>query len=368
MTARTGSEEASVGSERDLYVDFLRTGSLLVVVIWHWLFNVVDWRADGPHFGNPIAQVHGFWVLTWLFQVLPVFFFVGGFAHLVSWESTERRGGGYRSFVGKRLRRLMIPVAMCLIVAGAARLALELLFPEVRWIGRAIYLMLSPLWFMGIYLMLVLLTPLAVKLHRRQGEVVPVVMGGLVVLVDVLRFRYRVEGIEWLNLLLVWSMAHQLGFFWRQLVSLSRRQARCLALGGLIGLAGLTNIGLYPRSMVGVPGEAISNMGPPTLCIVALMLFQVGVVLLLRPWTQARLREPAVRSYMLWAGQRAMTIYLWHFPGFAIAYALLALAAIPVPETPDATWWAQRPLWAVLPALCTIPLVSLFRRFEQKAA
>jgi hypothetical protein len=28
-------------------VDWLRALSLVVVVIWHWAFTIVDWRADG---------------------------------------------------------------------------------------------------------------------------------------------------------------------------------------------------------------------------------------------------------------------------------------------------------------------------------
>jgi peptidoglycan/LPS O-acetylase OafA/YrhL len=365
QVAESGTPPAKAG--RDHYIDFLRTGSLLIVVIWHWLFNVVNWRADGPHFGNPIATTFGFWALTWLFQVLPVFFFVGGFSHLVSWESVERKGGGYVQFVGKRLRRLLTPLAISLGVAGAAWLVFSMLFPEVRWVGRAIYLILSPLWFLGIYLVMMLLTPLAVQLHRKGGEMVPAVMAGLVVAVDVARFRYHLRGIEIVNLLLVWALAHQLGFFWRRLVEAPRQVAWSLTMGGFIGLVALTNIGLYPRSMVGVPGEAISNMGPPTLCIVALTLFQVGVVLLVRERLSQWLENPGPQKFMGWAGARAMTIYLWHFPGFAIAYALVSLLGVNVPETPDSAWWIQRPLWAVLPALCTIPLVTFFRRFERRA-
>jgi peptidoglycan/LPS O-acetylase OafA/YrhL len=368
VSVRTDPEAPAGASHRDRYIDFLRTGSLLVVVVWHWLFNVVNWRSDGPHFGNPIATTFGLWALTWFFQVLPVFFFVGGFAHLVSWESVERKGGGYREFVGKRVRRLLVPVVICLGIAGVAWLVLSMLFPEVHWIGRAIYLLLSPLWFIGIYLVLMLLTPPAVALHRAGRVKVPVVAAALVVGVDVLRFRYRIEGIEYLNLLLVWFLAHQLGFFWRALSAAPRWAAPSFAAAGLVGLLVLTNIGLYPRSMVGVPGEPVSNMGPPTLCIVALTSFQVGIVLLLRERMTRWLGKPGPQGFLRWAGARAMTIYLWHFPGFGLAYALVSLVGVSVPERPNESWWLQRPLWAVLPALCTFPLMWLFLRFEHPRA
>jgi peptidoglycan/LPS O-acetylase OafA/YrhL len=303
-----------------------------------------------------------------VFQVLPVFFFVGGFAHLVSWESVVRKGGGYRQFLGKRARRLLIPVAICLGIGGAAWLLFSMLLPEVGWIGRAIYLLLSPLWFLGIYFVLMLLTPVAVALHRAGGVRVPIAVAAMVVAVDVFRFRFRIEGVEYLNLLLVWFLAHQLGFFWRPLTAAPRKVAWSFAVAGFLGLLVLTNIGVYPRSMVGVPGEPVSNMGPPTLCIVALTSLQVGIVLLLRDRATRWLDKPRPQRFLKWAGARAMTIYLWHFPGFGLAYALVSLAGLSVPEFPNQAWWLQRPLWAVLPALCTLPLVWLFLRFEQPRA
>ncbi|MEZ5251460.1 MAG: hypothetical protein R2713_20280 [Ilumatobacteraceae bacterium] len=34
-------------SERNAYIDFLRALSLIVVVLWHWVFTIVLWRDDG---------------------------------------------------------------------------------------------------------------------------------------------------------------------------------------------------------------------------------------------------------------------------------------------------------------------------------
>ena len=47
----------------------------------------------------------------------------------------------------------------------------------------------------------------------------------------------------------------------------------------------LTNLGVYPRSMVSLAGED-SNILPTTPCIAALAVFQLGVALLLRPAAQ----------------------------------------------------------------------------------
>ena len=40
-----------------------------------------------------------------------------------------------------------------------------------------------------------------------------VVLAGLAVVVDILRFRYHVPAVEWANMLFVWVFAFQLGFF-----------------------------------------------------------------------------------------------------------------------------------------------------------
>ena len=49
---------------------------------WHWVFTIIVWEDDGPHATNPIGFTRGMWLATWVFQVMPVFFYVGGYGHL----------------------------------------------------------------------------------------------------------------------------------------------------------------------------------------------------------------------------------------------------------------------------------------------
>ena len=124
--------------------------------------------------------------------------------------------------------------------------------------------------------------PITVWLHRRYDALVLVFLGGLAVIVDILRFRYEVPGVEWVNMVFVWGFAFQLGYFHGRIsgvglraavlrrpdrlglpVAAVRQQARIMTLAGLFALIGLVFSGLYPGSMVGVPGED-SNMAPPT--------------------------------------------------------------------------------------------------------
>jgi hypothetical protein len=352
-----------VPSQRDLLIDTLRALSLLVVVLWHWVFTVIVWEADGPHAHNPIGVTRGLWLATWLLQVMPLFFFAGGYVHSKSWE---REGGGLR-WVWRRLRALLLPALSLVIVGVAAWWLARVLAPEAGWVGRGIVLMLSPLWFLVVYAMLVVAMPVWRFLHDRLGEVALVLLTGIAVVVDVFRFNYEWPGVQWVNFFVVWSLSHQLGFHYERLIAAPRRFAWCLALSGGFALFGLTNMGLYPRSMVGVPGEAISNMAPPTLAIAALTVFQVGVILLARDRILAWARKPFGMRFVDIASRNAMPIFLWHAPGFAIAYGLWRLAGLPG-QTADVSgaWWAWRPLWLLLPIVPTMLIASTVGRLTTR--
>jgi peptidoglycan/LPS O-acetylase OafA/YrhL len=343
---------------RDRFVDLLRAGSLLVVVAWHWVFTVVVWKADGPHASNPLGTTRGLWLVTWLLQVMPVFFWVGGFVHATTYE----RATSYRAFLRKRLGRLVVPAAIAIAAVTTMGVVAARVFPGAP-VARSVVLVLSPLWFLGVYVLLVMATPVAAWAHRRYGEVALVALAGLAVTADLLRFRFGVPFASVLAWVAVWGFAHQLGFDYERLTAAPRRVAWCLVLGGLFALVALTNMGQYPRSMVGVPGEAISNMAPPTVCIVALCLLQVGVALLVRPAAVALLERPAASRVVGWVSANSMPLYLWHGVGFAFAYALVRVSGVvDVPSATTPSWWVQRPLWVLVPVLTTRPLLAAARR------
>jgi hypothetical protein len=349
---------------REPYIDFLRALSLLVVVVWHWAFTILGWGPDGPWATSPLGFTSGLWIATWLLQVMPLFFYVGGYVHLLSWQRSQARGMSLGQFVWQRLRRLAIPGAALLGTWVVLGLILGNVF-DLRWIGSAVLLVVSPLWFLAVYLMLIALLPVALWLHRRFDVLAIVWMAGLAMCVDVLRFRYGYDAVGWLNMLIVWGLAHQAGFFYDRLVAAPRRLDLALLWTGLFGLIGLVGSGLYPGSMVGVPGDKWSNMAPPTFVIIALLAFQMGVAEVLRPRMQRILQRPRWARANELINRFSLPLFLFHTTGMAlylvIGWALLGQRFVGNPE-PDLWWWLERPVAVLGPLLCTLPVIWIFGR------
>jgi len=343
LTAPPATRPADAPTGRDELIDVVRAAALGVVVVYHWCFTVVRWHEDGPHASNPIGSTPGLWLATWGLQVMPLFFVVGGAVHA---RATDRGVG----FVIRRLRHLLPPAAaLALVVGGAGWLAGQ---AGVTWAPQAALLVCSPLWFLAVYAVLVVLTPLARRAHGRWGELVPVVLAVTAAGIDLARFRFDSSLASWAAWVVVFGFCHQLGFFWPRLRAAPARFGTCLATAGLGGLVVLTNMGLYPRSAVGVPGERLSNMGPPTLVIVALCCLQLGLLIRFAPMVLAAADGWAARP-LGFLRRHGMPLYLIHGSALAIAYAAVTVVAGRPPTEPDLGWWLTRPLWLILPgALC----------------
>jgi len=100
---RQGAKElaAATPATRNRYADLLRVVSILVVVLGHWLMAVLAYE-DGEFIGRNLLEV-ATWthLLTWVFQVMPIFFIVGGFTNAGSWRSAAGRDVGDERFVGQ---------------------------------------------------------------------------------------------------------------------------------------------------------------------------------------------------------------------------------------------------------------------------
>ncbi|MEU0395016.1 acyltransferase [Streptomyces sp. NPDC006208] len=354
---------AATPGKRDRYIDLLRVASLGTVVFGHWLMAAVT----GDGVGNLLAVVPELQVLTWGLQIMPVFFFVGGFSHALSCRSLLRKqpaGSVYAAFLRARLQRLLRPTMVFILVWGSAALVVQLLGGDAGLTGVALRLVAQPLWFIGIYLAMVAFTPPLLKLHERHGWGA---FGALVagaVLVDGLRFVLDVPFVEFLNFAFVWLAVHQLGFL--------RADGRirvpgALAAAGLAGAAVLVALGPYPLSMVGMPGEKVSNMAPPTLALLCHGLWLVGAVELLKgPGTRLVQRGRVWRGVVA-ANGVAMTAFLWHLTAMLGVYGAMLALGIALPEPATAAWWGQVPFRIAVAIALTLVLVAAFRTFERPA-
>ena len=65
---------------------------------------------DGSFVGKNLLEI-ATWthILTWIFQVMPIFFIVGGFTNAGSWRSASRRGVSYATWLRARSARLLGP-------------------------------------------------------------------------------------------------------------------------------------------------------------------------------------------------------------------------------------------------------------------
>ncbi|MFE7551373.1 acyltransferase family protein [Streptomyces gardneri] len=345
---------AATPASRDRYIDLLRVASLAVVVLGHWLMAAVT--EDGQ-VGNLLAVVPELQLVTWVFQVMPVFFFVGGFSHALAHRSRP----AYASFLRARLQRLLRPTMVFVGVWGAAALVLQLAGADGGLAGVALRLVTQPLWFIGIYLAMVAFTPPLLRLHERWGWGAFGALAGGAVLVDVLRFAADVPFVEFLNFAFVWLAVHQLGFL--RADGMIRRPA-LLAGAGLVGATALVALGPYPLSMVGMPGEKVSNMAPPTLALLCHGLWLVGAVELLKGPGARLVARAGVWRAVVAANGIAMTAFLWHLTAMLGVYGAMLGLGLELPAPASGAWWVQVPLRMAAAAAVTALLVAAFRRFE----
>ena len=351
-------------SNRDRVVDFVRAACIAVVVLWHWTFSITQWHDGRLSMPNPIGDTSGLWLLTWVFQVMPLFFVVGGFSNLAGWKA-----GASRQFVSSRIQRLGRPAGAMLGTWIVVDLALWGTIEQYRSVVEWGDVVFVPLWFLGTYGAITALVPITARLHQRAPISTLAALAGLVALGDLVRFAGGVEAAGLATTVAVWTFAHQLGYWWRDgtLTRLSQRHQAAMAAAGLIGLVVTTNIGVYPRSMVAVDGEWISNMFPTTAPVACLAVFQLGLVLLARPTINRWLR----RSRRAWSATiavnaTAMTVFCWHMTALVIAIALWERTGGQLLTEATGAWWWQRPMWFVLPALVLAPIGWIFWPVEAR--
>ena len=333
-------------SARDVAIDAIRTWSLAVVVAGHFIMQIMFWQPDGiPVGSNTLSSAPAWPFVTWVLQVMPLFFLAGGAVNRASWE---RFTGTYAQWLWKRLQRLLRPTLF--LLAG-----LGIIFTFLTFVGNERVLeplcigMVGPLWFLAIYVPVISLTGITSRLHQRYGVKVIVVLALATVIFDALRFMVN-SNLSIPNVLVAWIIAHQLGYFYAD--GVNRSVAGAIAVAALISNVLLTQVfRLYPTSMVGLPSDATSNANPPSVAMLMHLLFLCCGFIFLSERIRAFFSRPRPAKATAQFGVLAMSLYLWHMPVLVLSFWVLHVLGrdlptrwlgdgIVVPAGPD--YWLDR--------------------------
>jgi hypothetical protein len=303
-------------ADRDRVVDLVRAVSLVMVVAGHSIMAVVAWPGGVPVLGNLLAAYPWTQILTWVLQIMPLFFFAGGAASAISWDRHRARGGQYPAWIWARADRLLRPAFVYLVVAGVVAAVVTALAPPAAS-EPLMNLLTQLLWFLGVYLIVTALTPLFVPTTPVRAALVVLALLAACGLVDVARFFAGIPAVVGLlNFVIVWTVPAYLGSMRSHgVIARAPRWAIALVALACVG-ANLALIahGPWPLSMVGMPGAEVSNMAPPTVVLALHSVVLVCVVTLLDGPLQRLAAVPAVWRPATWVNLVAMTIYLWHLP------------------------------------------------------
>lgn len=356
---------ARTSSGRDTGIDLLRALCVVGVVVLHALMVGVTVTDGAPVFDN--ASTGTWWIVpvSWLLQVMPLFFVIGGFSGFLAYEAARRRGGTAAAFVTARVHRLLRPALVVIAAVGALLVLLLAAGVPAELVAVAGYRYGQPLWFLGVFLLCQALLPALVAAHRRRPAIALLSLVAAAVAVDAARLTTGIPALGFLNLAFVWLALQQIGFFLAdgRIDALGRRTRA--AIGGLaVGLLLLAVVtGIHSPDL-------IENINPPTTALLLVGGAHTALVSLHRTRLTQASRHPVAAAFSAFVNRRTMTIYLWHMPvllAMAGATALTALVGGTVlAPVGSVAWMAERPMWLLvtlaLTALLAVPLARIENR------
>jgi Acyltransferase family len=354
---------------RNLAVDAFRVAAMCLVAVGHWLAADVHVDAAGKLAGgNALDQLPSSHILTWFFQVMPLFFLVGGYSNAASLRSATARSQSAGQWIQTRLLRLLGPASMfCMVWIGLAGAAAVLFSPDL--VTRASRVAVIPLWFMAVYVVDIAMAPMIHRLvGRLRGAVLVVPM--IAIAVD-LAVRADLVGhplVTAVQVVFGWTCFQALGMAWHE-GYIPRRIARVIAPVGLLAAIAGVAFGPWPISLVTVPGAVGGNTFPPSAVLVAFGLAQCALAILVAPALNALLhRNRTMLLVVGGAGSKAMTVYLWHLTALAIVGSVGAsLGLIGAPAVGSMQWWVAKVAMMGAAVVVLAGLVWLFGRAETAA-
>jgi hypothetical protein len=301
--------EAQTPADRDRAIDVIRIASLIGVVFGHTVMATSTIRDDVFIWSNLLTESTVFQALTWVFQIMPLFFFAGVAASVQSW----RPGSSWGGWLLKRCTRLYRPVFFYLAFWTAALALLSLVLPEHVYepiAGISIQL----LWFLGAYVLVLAAVPLLARITT-TAQMAGAIIGTYAFIAAVDAVRINMDGYASLGYLntVVWLIPGVFGVAYRRNL-LSSGAALKLGIGMLGVNLALLYFGPYELSLVGIETQHLKNMTPPSLLLAGHAIMMCAFAIAAAPAINRWARRPRVWWLTAIGNSGAMTLYLWHMP------------------------------------------------------
>ena len=205
---------AQTKSDRNRAIDFYRVLAMMAVAFGHWLALVAVEDATGElQGGNALEFVPELGWATWLLQVMPLFFVVGGFSSAMSLDSHNRKGGTPQDWIAARLRRMM-PPAVVLAGTWLTILAVGAAIGQFAIAVVAVHAAAIPLWFLANYTIDTALAPFVLPRFRANPARFAALIGGAFLTFEALRIL-DVAVLPHANWVLGWLIFQVAGMAWR---------------------------------------------------------------------------------------------------------------------------------------------------------
>jgi surface polysaccharide O-acyltransferase-like enzyme len=352
LDARTGAAE-SFAPERDRAVDVARLAALMVVMFGHCALLLATIDSSGLRIGNLLGEIPAITPLTWLVQVMPLFFLAGGAAGAYGW----RAGTPWGAWLFARAQRLCRPVFWYLAAWTLGLLAARVILgaESAAGLGREC---VALLWFLGVYFVVLAFVPVLVRMRTgRLALVVVAVLLAAAAAVDEIRIAVGTPESGAVNFVIVWLIPVVIGVAYaRRLIG--PRAALIAAATAFAAQVALAVAGPYEVSLVVTGTERMSNVSPPTLllalqCAWMSCLF-VAAAGAIRRWAA----RPRVWQVVATGNGGAMTLYLWHIPAIAVATFSLHAFGVDAYDVHAPGFWG---LLAVRALVFAVVMAVMFR-------
>ncbi len=333
----------STAPDRNRAVDVARLAALVVVMFGHCALALATIGPDGPRVGSLLGAMPALAAVTWVVQVMPLFFVAGGAAGAYG----RRNGTPWGAWLLARAQRLCRPAFWYLAAWTVALIAVRMTLGQdsAEALGHACSALL---WFLGVYLVVLAFVPALTRL--RTGRAVAALVASLLAaaaVVDGLRFAVGKPESGAANYLIVWLIPVVIGVAYaRRLIA--PRAALAVTAAALSAQVALAVAGPYDISLVATGAERTPNTLPPTLLLALhctwMSCMFVAAAGAIRRWAA----RPRVWRVVALGNGGAMTLYLWHIPAIVAAAVCLHAVGLDAYDVKAPSFWGLLALRALV--------------------